>query len=81
MQRRFGMLDRFELRRDISAVESVRCVSLSVLDVRSIPSDILSPGAALSPSYTHVISNRNNTNEDLSSARPQIDEMSRTRTM
>ena len=52
-----------------------------LLDVRSIPSDILSPGAALSPSYIHAISNRNNTNEDLSSARPQIDEMSRTRTM
>ena len=81
MQRRFGMLDRFEPRRDISAVESVRCVCVSLLDVRSIPSDILSPGAALSPSYIHAISNRNNTNEDLSSARPQIDEMSRTRTM
>lgn len=52
-----------------------------LLKHRSIPSDILNPSTGLSPSYSHAISNRNYTNEDLNSARPQIDEMSRTRTM
>ena len=61
----------------VGEVETIK----PLLKRRSIPSDILNPSTGLSPSYSHAISNRNYTNEDLNSARPQIDEMSRTRTM